>query len=119
MYVQQIVSKKTEPSESVIIKIHSLVLMDRPEDRGIYRSIPVSIMGANHEPTPPYLVPVRMERITREMVKDRNHIRHRRLDQVATEAPNYPEAYGADVTNTWEERLRSYPGRAQGQVETE
>ncbi len=73
LYVQQLVSGRTALSESVIKKIHSLVLMDRPEDRGIYRFIPVSIAGANHEPPQPYLVPVRMERITRELVKDRRH----------------------------------------------
>ncbi len=73
LYVQQLVSEKVQVSEKVIKDIHSLVLMDRPEDRGVYRSIPVRIMGARHEPLQPYLVPVQMERITRALAKDRRH----------------------------------------------
>lgn len=73
LYVQQLVSEKVQVSEKVIKDIHSLVLMDRPEDRGVYRSIPVRIMGARHEPPQPYLVSVQMERITRALAKDRRH----------------------------------------------
>lgn len=43
--------------------MHSLVLIDRPEDRGVYRRIPVRIMGAKHEPPEPYLVPVQIEQL--------------------------------------------------------
>lgn len=32
-------------AESIIKQIHTLVLMDRPEDRGVYRRIPVKIMA--------------------------------------------------------------------------
>ncbi|MFY9119733.1 MAG: hypothetical protein ACOXZ6_10930 [Syntrophomonadaceae bacterium] len=35
------------------------------------------------------------------------------------EAQNYPEAYGVNVADRWKERLRSYPGRSHGRVETE
>lgn len=55
-YVESLVSEKQEFSEYVIKSIHSLVLMDRVEDRGVYRRIPVRIMGAFHEPPQPYLV---------------------------------------------------------------
>ncbi|MCE5331148.1 MAG: hypothetical protein LLF95_03290 [Bacteroidales bacterium] len=52
---------------------------------------------------------------------NRNHIRHCKPGKVAkqTEAPNYPEAYGVYVAGRWKERLRSYPGRSHGRVETE
>lgn len=33
-------------SESIIKKIHYLVLADKREDRGVYRRVPVRIMGA-------------------------------------------------------------------------
>ena len=59
-YVKRIVAEKTSFSERVIQEIHSLVLMDRPEDRGRYRRIPVRIMVASHEPPQPYLVPIQM-----------------------------------------------------------
>ncbi|AMJ40929.1 Fic family protein [Anaerotignum propionicum] len=55
-YVESLVSDKVEFSEYVIKNIHSLVLIDRPEDRGTYRRIPVRIMGAFHEPPQPYMV---------------------------------------------------------------
>lgn len=55
-YVEGLVKDKAELSEYAIKVIHSLVLMDRPEDKGIYRRIPVRIMGAFHEPPQPYMV---------------------------------------------------------------
>lgn len=62
-YMLQLVQQKVQLSERVIKEIHSLVLNDRPEDRGVYRRIPVRIMGAKHEPPQPYLVPVQMEQL--------------------------------------------------------
>lgn len=55
-YVESLVSQKQDFSEYIIKSIHSLVLMDRAEDRGVYRRIPVRIMGAFHEPPQPYMV---------------------------------------------------------------
>ena len=40
--------------------------MDKPQDRGRYRRIPVTILGAVHEPAQPYLVPVLMEQLINE-----------------------------------------------------
>jgi len=73
LYVQQLVSEKTSISEKVIKEIHSLVLMDRPEDKGIYRSIPVRIMGACHEPPQPYLVPLQMKQLITEQSQAKQH----------------------------------------------
>ncbi|MEG2633591.1 MAG: Fic family protein [Oscillospiraceae bacterium] len=55
-YVEEMVKDKTELSEYTIKSIHSLVLMDRPDDKGVFRRIPVRIMGAFHEPPQPYMV---------------------------------------------------------------
>ena len=55
-YVEELVKDKTELSEYTIKSIHSLVLMYRPEDKGVFRRIPVRIMGAFHEPPQPYMV---------------------------------------------------------------
>ena len=62
-YMLQLVREKVPLSERIIKEIHSLVLIDRPEDRGVYRRIPVRIMGARHEPPQPYLVPEKMEQL--------------------------------------------------------
>lgn len=72
-YVQQLVSNKEKFSERVIKDIHSLVLMDQPEDKGVYRRIPVKIMGAVHVPPQPYLVPVQMEQLIAEFDKTKLH----------------------------------------------
>ncbi|MBQ2848189.1 MAG: Fic family protein [Clostridia bacterium] len=61
LYVQDIATKDMPISESVIKKIHSLVLINRPEDKGVYRRIPVRIMGAYAEPLQPYMVQPAME----------------------------------------------------------
>lgn len=65
-YVKQLVSDQQNFSEKLIKEIHSLVLMDRWEDRGVYRKIPIRIMGAANEPPQPYLVPVLMEKLIEE-----------------------------------------------------
>lgn len=56
LYVQDIVSSKKSLTEFVIKNIHSLVLMNRPEDKGVYRRVPVRIMGAYTEPVQPYMI---------------------------------------------------------------
>ena len=56
LYIEDIAKKDVPLSESVIKNIHSLVLMNQPEDRGVYRKIPVRIMGAFTEPVQPYLI---------------------------------------------------------------
>jgi len=60
-YVEQLVRDKVSISEKMIKEIHSLVLIDKPEDKGVYRRIQLNIIGAQHEPPQPYLVPVQME----------------------------------------------------------
>lgn len=60
LYIQDIAKKDIPLSEFVIKSIHSLVLMDKPEDKGVYRKIPVRIMGAYTEPVQPYLIEPKM-----------------------------------------------------------
>lgn len=73
LYVVSLVSGKSSISERIIREIHALVLMNRPEDKGVYRRIPVKIMGAHHEPSQPYLIPVQMERLVADLSHDNRH----------------------------------------------
>ncbi len=73
LYVQELVQDKVPFSEAIIKQIHTLVLMDRPEDRGIYRRIPVRIMGAYHTPPDPVLVPEMMEKLVKEFEASKLH----------------------------------------------
>ena len=63
LYVQDIAQNNTTLSEAVIKNIHALVLMNRPEDKGVYRRIPVRIMGAYTEPVQPYLIEPKMNEL--------------------------------------------------------
>lgn len=63
LYVQEIAKNEVELSEYVIKNIHALVLMNRPEDKGQYRRIPVRIMGAYTEPVQPYLIEPKMREL--------------------------------------------------------
>ena len=70
-YVQDLVSSRKELSEWELRQVHTLVLVDRPEDRGVYRRIPVRIMGAAHELPQPYLVPKLMEQLLIDNAKNK------------------------------------------------
>ncbi|MPM30419.1 hypothetical protein SDC9_76969 [bioreactor metagenome] len=75
-YVLSLADKNTSLSERVIKDIHSLVLMNDVNNRGVYRSVPVTIMGAVHTPPQPYLVSVQMEKLLRdyETMKEDKHL---------------------------------------------
>ena len=73
LYVLELVKNKVPLSETIIKQIHTLVLMDRPKDRGIYRRIPVRIMGAYHTPPDPIMVPEMMEKLVAEFTKKKLH----------------------------------------------
>ncbi|WP_301098169.1 Fic family protein [Otariodibacter sp.] len=59
-YIYELVANNESLSEQVIKDIHSLVLMNSAENRGIYRKIPVKILGAENETTAPYLIAEKM-----------------------------------------------------------
>lgn len=73
-YVREIVKNSTPISESVIKQIHYLVLADKKDDRGVYRRVPVRIMGAQHEPVQPYLIAPKMEQLLRDYDDSDEHI---------------------------------------------
>lgn len=73
LYVQDLVKDNIPFSEYIIKQIHNIVLIDRPEDRGIYRRIPVRIMGAFNEPPEPIVVPELMENLIKEFDNKKLH----------------------------------------------
>lgn len=56
LYIEDIAQNRVRLRDTEIKAIHSLVLIDRPEDKGVYRRIPVTIAGAYTEPVQPYLI---------------------------------------------------------------
>ena len=73
-FVSELVKNNVPISESVIKQIHYLVLADKKEDRGVYRRVPVRIMGAQHIPVQPYLIAPKMEELLRNFVESTEHI---------------------------------------------
>lgn len=73
-FVQDLVKDQVPLSESIIRQIHYLVLADKKDDRGVYRRIPVKIMGAKHEPVQPYLIQPKMEQLLESYRNSTEHI---------------------------------------------
>lgn len=66
-YVLSLADAGAPLTERVIREIHSLVLMNDAKNRGIYRSIPVTVVGAARTPPPPHAVPEFMAALIAEM----------------------------------------------------
>ena len=62
-FVCELTKKNIQLSESIIKQVHYLVLADKKDDRGVYRRVPVRIMGARHEPVQPYLIQPAIEQL--------------------------------------------------------
>ena len=73
-YVRDMVKDNVPISESVIKQIHYLVLADKKDDRGVYRKVPVHIMGASHDPVQPYLIQPKMEQLLQDFSKSNENI---------------------------------------------
>ena len=73
-FVSELVKDNVPISESIIKQIHYLVLADKKEDRGVYRRVPVRIMGAQHEPVQPYLIEPKMEQLLYDFAASTEHI---------------------------------------------
>ncbi|MFQ7110155.1 MAG: Fic family protein [Anaerovoracaceae bacterium] len=73
-FVRDLVKEQVSISESVIKQIHYLVLADKTDDRGVYRRIPVKIMGAKHDPVQPYLIQPKMEQLIESYGNSTGHI---------------------------------------------
>jgi excisionase family DNA binding protein len=73
LYLQKLIEDNVKFSERIIKEIHSLVLIDRPQDKGVYRRIPVKIAGAYNQLPEPHLVPEKMEQLVKEFFKTKLH----------------------------------------------
>lgn len=73
-FVRELVKDNIPISESIIKQIHCLVIADKREDRGVYRRVPVRIMGAQHEPVQPYLIEPKMGQLLYDFAASTEHI---------------------------------------------
>ena len=75
-YIIELADRNTPLTEKNIKDIHSLVLMNDAQNRGVYRRLPVTIVGALHTPPQPYLVAVQMEQLLQDYaeLKQTHHI---------------------------------------------
>lgn len=72
-FLEDFVKSGNPVSEAFVLQLHSLVLADKPMDRGVYRRIPVVITGAVHTPPQPYMVSPMMESWIRDLQTTRLH----------------------------------------------
>ena len=72
-YVVQLVEDNIPISQKIIKEIHYLLLSDKKDDRGVYRRVPVRIMGARHEPVQPYLIQPKMEQLLLDYKDSKEH----------------------------------------------
>lgn len=73
-FVRELVRDNIPLSERVIQQIHFLVLADKRADRGVYRRVPVRILGAQHEPVQPYLIQPQMEGLMLRYAESTEHL---------------------------------------------
>jgi Fic family protein len=73
-FVCELVKDNLEISENIIKQIHYLVLADKRNDRGVYRRVPVRILGAKNEPVQPYMIEPKMEELLFSYHKSSEHI---------------------------------------------
>ena len=73
-YVSELVKENAPLTERVIKEIHYLVLADKKDDRGVYRRVPVRIMGAHHEPVQPWLIEPGMRELLRNYAESEEHV---------------------------------------------
>lgn len=73
-FVRELVRENRPITERVVQQIHYLVLADKKDDRGVYRRVPVRIMGAAHEPLQPYLIAPQMEQLMMRYANSSEHI---------------------------------------------
>ncbi len=73
-YILEIVRANEGLTEAIIKQIHSLVLADKPQDRGVYRRVPVRILGASSEPVQPYQIEPLMYQLIAEYTADRRNM---------------------------------------------
>jgi Fic family protein len=62
-YVEELAKQDKPLTEFEIKSIHSLVLADRPEDKGTFRRVNVRIAGAMTEPVQPYMIEPKIEEL--------------------------------------------------------
>lgn len=72
-FLEDFVKSGEAIGEAFIRQLHSLVLADKPMDKGVYRRIPVVVTGAVHTPPQPYMVTPMMEEWVRDLRATRHH----------------------------------------------
>lgn len=72
-FLEDFVNSGEAVSELFVRQLHSLVLADKPMDRGVYRRIPVIITGAVHTPPQPCMVAPMMKEWVRDLLSTRHH----------------------------------------------
>lgn len=94
LYMEELAQKKAKLRDTEIRNIHALVLMGRPEDKGIYRRIPVTIAGAFTQSVQPYLIePKLTDLLIANEVRKKNDAPHQAHCPFPLGVRGYPPLY--------------------------
>ncbi len=72
-YMMELVARNAVLSEDVIKRLHSLVLLDKPEYKGVYRHVPIKILGSFHIPPEPFKIGNKVVKLLDEFSKSKSH----------------------------------------------
>lgn len=73
-FISELTKNNVPMTESVIKQVHYLVLSDKKDDRGLYRRVPVRIMGTKREPVQPYLIEPKIGQLIAGFTESKEHI---------------------------------------------
>lgn len=75
-YMADLVDENSPLTEQAIKEIHSLILINEPAHKGVYRRLPVSVQNANNKLAEPMQIPAKMRQLVEdyEKMKQEMHI---------------------------------------------
>lgn len=73
LYIRNLSQDHQKTTERMIKDIHSLLMIDRPKDKGTYRLAMASIHGCSHQLPSPHLISTQMEELLAELPKSTLH----------------------------------------------
>lgn len=73
VYMLDLIARKNVLNEDAIKGIHSHILLDKPEYKGVYRHMPVKVLGAFHIPPEPYKISNKIYKLIDDYAKSKSH----------------------------------------------
>lgn len=73
-FIRKEAKKQVPLTKEVITQIHHYLLADKQDDRGVFRKIPVKILGAQHQPIDPHLIATQLDELLTTYNENIEHV---------------------------------------------